>query len=121
MSAMVGIVADRLTNRLNNSLSGTSVSDLRAHTRVFLRETKLTVGSACAQHGPATIEPRYACPVQQDVKKNYISILSDAPENEQAAGTAARSHPRTMKDFVGRLAAVLKSRLPGAPGPTITP
>jgi len=60
-------------------------------------------------------------PVQQDVKKNYISIVSDVPENEQAARTAARSHPGAVKDFVGRLTAVLKRRFPGAPGPTTTP
>jgi GTP1/Obg family GTP-binding protein len=51
--------------------------------------------------------------VQQDVRKNYISIVNDAPDHEQAAST--------MKDFVGRLATVLKRRLPAAPGPTITP
>ena len=120
MSATIGIVAERLTNRLNNWLSGTFVRGHCAHTRVFLRETKLTVASACAQHGPTAIEPRYACPVQQDVKKNYISILSEAPENEQAASTVARLHPGTVKDFVDRLAAVLKRRFPGASGPTIT-
>ncbi|MBR0743591.1 hypothetical protein JQ582_06635 [Bradyrhizobium japonicum] len=70
---------------------------------------------------PAPIEPRFACPVQQDVRKNYISIVNDAPDHEQAASTAPRPQPGTMKDFVGRLATVLKRRLPAAPGPTITP
>ncbi|WP_130214229.1 hypothetical protein [Bradyrhizobium genosp. SA-3] len=50
---------------------------------------------------------------QQDVRKNYISILNDAPESERAAGTA-QSQPGTMKDFVGRLTAMLKRRLPSA-------
>ena len=49
---------------------------------------------------------------QQDVRKNYIGIVSDATERERAAGTAARWQPGTMKDFVGRLTAVLKRRLP---------
>jgi hypothetical protein len=48
---------------------------------------------------------------QQDVRRNYISIVSDAIERERSAGTAARSQPETMKDFVGRLTAVLKRRL----------
>jgi hypothetical protein len=54
---------------------------------------------------------------QQDVRRNYISIVSDAIEHERSAGTAARSQPETMKDFVGRLTAVLKRRLPR---PTVT-
>lgn len=54
---------------------------------------------------------------QQDVRKNYISIVNDAPESERAAGRAARSRPVAMKDFVGRLTAVIKRRLPR---PTIT-
>jgi hypothetical protein len=69
----------------------------------------------------APIEPRFACPVQQDVRKNYISIVSDAPETEQAAGTAARAQPGTVKDLVGRLTAALRRRLHGTPGPTIGP
>jgi len=60
-------------------------------------------------------------PVQQDVRKNYISIVNDAPDREQAASTTPRPQPGTMKNFVGRLATVLKRRLPAAPGPTITP
>ncbi|MHC2292942.1 hypothetical protein [Bradyrhizobium barranii] len=59
--------------------------------------------------------------MQQDVRKNYISIVNDAPDHEQEASTAPRPQPGTMKDFVGRLATVLKRRLPAAPGPTITP
>ncbi|WP_441234939.1 hypothetical protein [Bradyrhizobium sp. 930_D9_N1_4] len=59
--------------------------------------------------------------MQQDVRKNYISIVNDAPENEQAADTAPQPQPGTMKDLFGRLAAVLKRRLPGTQGPTITP
>ena len=51
---------------------------------------------------------------QQDVRKNYISIVNDAPESERTAGKAARSQPGTMKEFVGRLTAVLKRRLPGS-------
>ena len=70
---------------------------------------------------PAPIEPRFACPVQQDVRKNYISIVSDAPGNEQPAGLAARAQPGTVKDFVARLTAALKRRFHGAPGPTVTP
>lgn len=70
---------------------------------------------------PAPIEPRFAYPVQQDVRKNYISIVNDAPEHQQAASTAPRPQPGTMKNFVGRLATVLKRRLPASPGPTITP
>lgn len=50
---------------------------------------------------------------QQDVRKNYISIVNDAPESERATGAGARSQPGPMKDFVGRLTAVLKRRLPG--------
>lgn len=69
---------------------------------------------------PTSIEPRFACPVQQVVRKNYISIVNDLPDDEQAADIAARSQPGTMKDFVGRLATVLKRHLPGASGPTIT-
>jgi hypothetical protein len=60
-------------------------------------------------------------PVQQDVKKNYISILSDAPEHAQAADAATRPRAGTMRDFVGRLAAVLRRHFPGASGPTIAP
>lgn len=59
--------------------------------------------------------------MQQDVKKNYISILSDAPEHAQAADAATRPHAGKMRDFVGRLAAVLKRHFPGASGPTIAP
>jgi len=61
----------------------------------------------------------FACPVQQDVRKNYISIVNDGPVTEQAAGTATR--PGTVKDLVNRLAAVLKRRRPGVQGPTIAP
>ncbi|MCS3731712.1 hypothetical protein [Bradyrhizobium betae] len=57
--------------------------------------------------------------MQQDVRKNYISIVNDAPANEPAADTLARSRPGTVKDLVDRLAAVLKRRLHGAAGPTI--
>jgi hypothetical protein len=56
MSAMVGMLADRLTNSLNNSLNGTVTFGTAVPsccTRVFLRETKLTVDSLCAHHGPA--------------------------------------------------------------------
>jgi len=46
--------------------------------------------------------------VQQDVRKNYISIVNDAPPNEQAADTVAWSRPGTVKDLVDRLAGALK-------------
>ncbi|MBR0817062.1 hypothetical protein [Bradyrhizobium liaoningense] len=59
--------------------------------------------------------------MQQDVRKNYISIVNDGPGTEQAAGTATRSRPGTVQDLVNRLTAVLKRRLPGAQSPTIAP
>ena len=70
---------------------------------------------------PVPIEPRFACPVQQDVRKNYISIVNDAPAHEPPAGTASRSQPGTVKDLVGRITAALKRRLRGTSGPTMTP
>ncbi|WP_128934935.1 hypothetical protein [Bradyrhizobium zhanjiangense] len=51
---------------------------------------------------------------QQDVRKSYISIVNDARESERTAGTGARSQRGAVKDFVGRLTAMLKRRLPGA-------
>lgn len=57
--------------------------------------------------------------MQQDVRKNYISIVNDAPANEQAADTVARSRPGTVKDLVDRLAGALKRRLHRAASPTI--
>ncbi|WP_375310003.1 hypothetical protein WHZ77_22810 [Bradyrhizobium sp. A5] len=57
--------------------------------------------------------------MQQDVRKNYISIVNDASANEQAADTVARSRPGTVKDLVDRLAGALKRRLHGAASPPI--
>lgn len=45
---------------------------------------------------------------QQDVKKNYIGIVSDTTEEERLAGSAAQSQPHVMSYLVRRLAAVLK-------------
>jgi hypothetical protein len=60
-------------------------------------------------------------PVQQSVKTNYISIVNDVPADAQATDAAGRSRPGTMKDVIGRLAAVLKRHLAGTPGPHDTP
>ncbi|MCK1739802.1 hypothetical protein IVA80_02645 [Bradyrhizobium sp. 139] len=57
--------------------------------------------------------------MQQDVRKNYISVVNDGPEIEQAAG--APMQPGTVKDLVNRLTAVLKRRLPGTQSSTIAP
>src|SRR6186713_1473357 len=62
MSAMVGSVAGSLTNTLNNPLNGTLAWALFARRSVFLRETKLTVDSRCAHHGPGSDRAKVRVP-----------------------------------------------------------
>lgn len=50
----------------------------------------------------------------QDARKNYISIVNDATEDERVADTPARPQPGVMASLVGRLAAALKRRRKGA-------
>jgi hypothetical protein len=57
---------------------------------------------------------------QQDVRKNYIGIVSDTTEDERIADGAARAQPRVVRYLVGRLAAVLGRARDGAPGRTTT-
>jgi hypothetical protein len=91
-------------------------------TRVFLRATKLTVDSRCAQHGPAIDWAGVRTTVQQqDARKNYIGIVSDTTEEARIADTTVRAQPHVVSYLVGRLAAVLGRPRNGAPGHTTTP
>ena len=54
---------------------------------------------------------------QQDAKKNYIGIVSDATEEERIAYTV---QPHIVSYLVGCLAAALRRPRKGAPGRTTT-
>jgi hypothetical protein len=96
-------------------------NDVMLPHRVFLRDTKLTANSPCPHHGPPSIEPKVRNSVpQQDARKNYIGIVSDATEEERIADTAVRAQPHIMSYLVGCLAAALRRPRKGAPGRTTT-
>lgn len=57
---------------------------------------------------------------QQDARKNYIGIVSDATEEERIADTAMRAQAHVVSYLVGRLAAVLGRARKGVPGHTTT-
>lgn len=63
------------------------------------------------------IEPGSHVVQQQDTRKNYIGIVSDATDEEQIAESVARSQPPVMSYLFGRLAAVLKRTRKGAIAP----
>ncbi|KRQ06217.1 hypothetical protein [Bradyrhizobium manausense] len=54
---------------------------------------------------------------QQDARKNYIGIVSEA-EEERIADTVLRARSLVMRDLFGRLAAALGRPRKGAPGHT---
>jgi hypothetical protein len=82
---------------------------------VFLRPRELTFDCLCAAQARATGEARYARPVQQqqDGRKNYIGVVSEATEQEQVTA-AIRSQPRMMGYLVNRLTAVFRLDRSGA-------
>jgi hypothetical protein len=47
---------------------------------------------------------------QQGVRKNYIGIVSDTPEEERAVLSAWSTHSRAILHAVARLAAALRRR-----------
>ena len=59
--------------------------------------------------------------MQQDARKNYIGIVSDATDDERTAEGAARTQPHVVAYLVGRLAAALGRPRKGAQGHTAAP
>ena len=55
---------------------------------------------------------------QQDARKNYIGLVSDAAEEERRADTVLRAGPLVVSDLFGRLAAALGRPRNGASGHT---
>ncbi|MBR0687981.1 hypothetical protein JQ612_05355 [Bradyrhizobium manausense] len=57
---------------------------------------------------------------QQNARKNYIGLVSDATEDERIADALVRSQGHVVSYLVGRLAAMLGRPRKGVPGRTTT-